>query len=110
MSGDTTRQEEMEGGPLGTNPCGVHQAEVVSLKGDSYRLKNRDLGRVPSRHGRLRMDQELVKFQLPAVSAGHRKIGLPKKTELSQHVADHVQAVVNQLNGRPRRTLRCQNS
>jgi DNA replication protein DnaC len=26
----------------------VHHAEVVSLKGDSYRLKNRDLGRVPA--------------------------------------------------------------
>ena len=25
----------------------VHHAEVVSLKGDSYRLKDRDLGRVP---------------------------------------------------------------
>ena len=26
----------------------VHHAEVISLKGDSYRLKNRDLGRVPN--------------------------------------------------------------
>jgi DNA replication protein DnaC len=26
----------------------VHHAEVIALKGDSYRLKNRDLGRVPS--------------------------------------------------------------
>jgi DNA replication protein DnaC len=25
----------------------VHHAEVVNLKGDSYRLKDRDLGRVP---------------------------------------------------------------
>ena len=25
----------------------VHHAEVISLKGDSYRLKNRDLGRIP---------------------------------------------------------------
>ena len=25
----------------------VHHAEVISLKGDSYRLRNRDLGRVP---------------------------------------------------------------
>jgi DNA replication protein DnaC len=25
----------------------VHHAEVVSLKGDSYRQKDRDLGRVP---------------------------------------------------------------
>jgi hypothetical protein len=28
----------------------VHHAEVIALKGDSYRLKDRDLGRVPSRH------------------------------------------------------------
>jgi DNA replication protein DnaC len=26
----------------------VHHADVISLKGDSYRLKNRDLGRVPT--------------------------------------------------------------
>ncbi|MFC1439762.1 IS21-like element helper ATPase IstB [Streptacidiphilus sp. N1-10] len=26
----------------------VHHAEVISLKGDSYRLRNRDLGRVPT--------------------------------------------------------------
>ena len=26
----------------------VHHAEVISLKGDSYRLKNRDLGRPPA--------------------------------------------------------------
>jgi hypothetical protein len=26
----------------------VHHADVVALKGDSYRLKNRDLGRVPA--------------------------------------------------------------
>ncbi len=26
----------------------VHHATVVSLKGDSYRLKDRDLGRVPT--------------------------------------------------------------
>jgi DNA replication protein DnaC len=26
----------------------VHHAEVIALKGDSYRLKNRDLGRPPS--------------------------------------------------------------
>jgi DNA replication protein DnaC len=26
----------------------VHHADVISLKGDSYRLKNRDLGRVPA--------------------------------------------------------------
>jgi DNA replication protein DnaC len=28
----------------------VHHAEVISLKGDSYRLKNRDLGRIPAGH------------------------------------------------------------
>lgn len=26
----------------------VHHAEVIILKGDSYRLKDRDLGRVPT--------------------------------------------------------------
>ena len=26
----------------------VHHAEVVALKGDSYRLKDRNLGRVPT--------------------------------------------------------------
>jgi DNA replication protein DnaC len=26
----------------------VHHAEIIALKGDSYRLKNRDLGRVPA--------------------------------------------------------------
>jgi hypothetical protein len=26
----------------------VHHAEVVSMKGDSYRLKDRDIGRVPA--------------------------------------------------------------
>ncbi len=30
----------------------VHHAEVISLKGDSYRLRNRDLGRVPRRQTR----------------------------------------------------------
>jgi len=25
----------------------VHHAEIVPIKGDSYRLKNRDLGRTP---------------------------------------------------------------
>ena len=29
----------------------VHHAEVISLKGDSYRLKDRDLGRVPATAG-----------------------------------------------------------
>ena len=26
----------------------VHHADVVAIKGDSYRLKDRDLGRVPA--------------------------------------------------------------
>jgi DNA replication protein DnaC len=26
----------------------VHHAEVISMKGDSYRLKDRDLGKVPA--------------------------------------------------------------
>ena len=26
----------------------VHHAEVIALKGDSYRIKDRDLGRVPN--------------------------------------------------------------
>jgi DNA replication protein DnaC len=30
----------------------VHHAEGVSLKGDSYRLKDRDLGRVPTHDAR----------------------------------------------------------
>jgi len=29
----------------------VHHAEVIALKGDSYRLKDRDLGRVPASKG-----------------------------------------------------------
>jgi len=29
----------------------VHHAEVIALKGDSYRLKDRDLGRVPAAPG-----------------------------------------------------------
>ena len=26
----------------------IHHAEVINLKGDSYRLKDRDLGRIPT--------------------------------------------------------------
>ena len=29
----------------------VHHAEILSLKGDSYRLKDRDLGPPPARQG-----------------------------------------------------------
>ena len=36
----------------------VHHAEVIALKGDSYRLKDRDLGRVPTaQHRRLKTNQ-----------------------------------------------------
>lgn len=28
--------------------CFVHHAEVIALKGDNYRLKDRDFGRVPT--------------------------------------------------------------
>lgn len=28
--------------------CLVHDAEVISMKGGSYRIKDRDLGRVPA--------------------------------------------------------------
>lgn len=39
-------------GPAGRRrddrPPLVHHAEVIALKGDSYRLKDRDLGRVPA--------------------------------------------------------------
>lgn len=42
----------------------VHHAEVISLKGDSYRLKDRDLGRVPAAAGRERMINEGVSFHL----------------------------------------------
>ena len=42
----------------------VHHAEVISLKGDSYRLKDRDLGRSPRPPPRT-MTNEGVKFHLP---------------------------------------------
>ena len=35
----------------------VHHAEVIALKGDSYRLKDRDLGRVPAAGNHRRMNQ-----------------------------------------------------
>ena len=31
----------------------VHHAEVVNLKGDSYRLKDRDMGRIDNERGEL---------------------------------------------------------
>ena len=44
----------------------VHHAEVVSLRGDSYRLKDRDLGRVHQRGQRRPMTNQGVNFQLPS--------------------------------------------
>ena len=35
-------------GRVALNDRLVHHAEVVSMKGDGYRLKDRDLGRVPA--------------------------------------------------------------
>jgi DNA replication protein DnaC len=43
----------------------VHHAEVVALKGDSYRLKNRDLGRVLTDPADTKLTPELVKIHLP---------------------------------------------
>ena len=45
----------------------VHHADVVALKGDSYRLKNHDLGRIPATAaGRLTMTtRQGVRFQPP---------------------------------------------
>ena len=35
--------------PVPSDACQlVHHADVIALKGDSYRLKDRDLGRVPT--------------------------------------------------------------
>jgi len=41
----------------------VHHAEVVSLRGDSYRLKDRDLGR-PTNAAKTTDDNKGVKMQL----------------------------------------------
>jgi len=43
----------------------VHHAEVIALKGDSYRLKDRDLGRVPSSATDDKQRPKGVNFQLP---------------------------------------------
>ena len=51
----------------------VHHAEVIALKGDSYRLKDRDLGRVPAAATDERSTRRwstfncrnLVRFRLP---------------------------------------------
>ena len=45
----------------------VHHAEVIAVKGDSYRLKDRDLGRVPNR--RMTINQPAV-GQLSTVEKG----------------------------------------
>ena len=42
----------------------VHHAEVIALKGDSYRLKDRDLGRVPPSRPTTN-ETKLVNFRLP---------------------------------------------
>jgi DNA replication protein DnaC len=41
----------------------VHHAEVISLKGDSYRLEDRDLGRVPTDDGTEDPRRQGVNFQ-----------------------------------------------
>jgi hypothetical protein len=54
----------------------VHHAEVISLKGDSYRLKDRNLGRVPAAtadeprrpKGSVFVFREGVSFRLPLTS------------------------------------------
>ena len=46
----------------------VHHAEVLALKGDSYRLKDRDLGRVPHHDQHRRMNNK----RLPWVPAHGR--------------------------------------
>ena len=44
----------------------VHHADVVALKGDCYRLNNRDLGRVPAAANRRPMTNQGVNFQIAA--------------------------------------------
>ena len=46
----------------------VHHAEVIALKGDCYRLKNRDLGRVPAAATEEPMNPQAVNFQLPTTA------------------------------------------
>ena len=41
----------------------VHHAEVISLKGDSYRLKDRDRGRIPA-PGTRRVNQSAGRGQI----------------------------------------------
>ena len=55
----------------------VHHADVVALKGDSYRLKDRDLGRVPAATSEEPMTNQGVSFHLPRGGAG--STGVRKK-------------------------------
>ena len=50
----------------------VHHAEVVSLKGDSYRLKDRDLGRVAANKTDDQLDQQPRGGPLSTVARGSR--------------------------------------
>jgi hypothetical protein len=43
----------------------VHHAEVIALKGDGYRIKDRDLGRIPTVTADAN-EPKLVKIRLPA--------------------------------------------
>jgi hypothetical protein len=52
----------------------VHHAEVVALKGDSYRLKDRDLGRVPNRRDQRAMKPKVVSFRVPSTDQFSRAI------------------------------------
>jgi IstB-like ATP binding protein len=45
----------------------VHHAEVIALKGDSYRLKDRDLGRVPASRTDRGMTEQGSIFNRPAL-------------------------------------------
>ena len=40
--------EDLADDAIGWLHRSVHPAEVIALKGDSYRLRNRDLGRIPT--------------------------------------------------------------
>ena len=70
----------------------VHHAEVVALKGDSYRLKNRDLGRVPTGHSRRPTnDQEGVKIQLPKRGQISVAVDIGARLTLDARVRKHAQ-------------------
>ena len=63
----------------------VHHAEVVALKGDSYRLKDRDLGRVPAAatedhdtpRGSIFRCRQRVKFRVPLTSRTSNGLSKP---------------------------------